>query len=144
MRRNREQVNAVFLHVHGNLADGLHGISVEEHAFFVAELADFCDRLNHANFIIGKHDADQDGLVVDRPLEVFQVDQAIGLYRQIGYAVAILLQSLAGVEDGFVLGYLGNDVIAALAIHLRNALDGEVVTFRRAGGKNDLLGSRAD
>ena len=87
---------------------------------------------------------DQDGLVVDGPLQVFEVDQAVCLHRQIGDAIAVLLQPLAGIEHRFVLGHLGDDVVAALAVHLGDALDGEVVALGRAGGKDDLLGGRAD
>ena len=81
----------------------------------VAELADLGDRLHHADLVVGKHDRDQDGLVVDGSLQVFEVDQAVCLHRQIGDAIAVFLQALAGIEDRFVLGDLGDDVIAALA-----------------------------
>ena len=87
---------------------------------------------------------DEDGLVVHGALQVFEVDEAVGLHRQIGHAVAVLLQPLAGVEHGLVLGHLGDDVVAALAVHLGDALDGEVVALGRAGGEDDLLGRRAD
>jgi hypothetical protein len=43
-----------------------------------------------------------------------------------------------------VLGDLGDDVVAALAVHLGDALDGEVVGFGGAGGEDDLLGGAAD
>jgi hypothetical protein len=43
-----------------------------------------------------------------------------------------------------VLGHLGDDVVAALAIHLRDALDGQVVALRGAGGEDDLLGGGPD
>ncbi len=82
--------------------------------------------------------------VVDGALEVFDVDQAVGLHGQVGDAVAILLELLAGVEHGLVLGDLGDDVVAALAVHLGDALDGEVVGLGGAGGEDDLLGGGAD
>ena len=107
-------------------------------------LADLADGLEHADLVVGGHDGDQDGLVVDGPLQVFEIDEAVGLHRQVGDAVAVLLQALAGVQHGLVLGDLGDDVVAALAVHLRNALDGQVVALRGAGGKDDLLGAGAD
>ncbi len=90
------------------------------------------------------HDADEDGLVVDGALEVFDVDEAVGLHGQIGDAVAGFFEALAGVEDGLVLGDLGDDVVAALTVHLGDALDGEVVGLGGAGGEDDLLRGRAD
>ncbi len=72
---------------------------------------------------------DQDGLVVHGALQVVEIDAAVLLHRQIGDAEAVLLQPLAGVEHGLVLGGLGDDVVALLAIHLGHALDGEVVAL---------------
>ena len=72
------------------------------------------------------------------------IDEAVCLHRQIGDAVAVLLKALAGIEHRLVLGDLGDDVVAALAVHLRNALDGEVVALGGAGGEDDLLGGGAD
>ena len=86
----------------------------------------------------------QNRLVVHGALQVFEIDQPVGLHRQIGHAIAVLLKPLAGVEHRLVLGHLGDDVVAALAIHLRDALDGQVVALGGAGGKDDLLGGCAD
>ena len=72
------------------------------------------------------------------------IDKPISFHRQIRYAVAIFLKPLAGIENGLVLGHLRDDVVAALAIHLGDALDGQVVRLGGAGGKNDLLGGGAD
>ena len=66
------------------------------------------------------------------------------MHGQVGDAEALLLELLAGVEDGLVLGDLGDDVVAALAVHLGDALDGEVVALGGAGGEDDLLGGGAD
>ena len=83
-------------------------------------------------------------LRADGALEVFEVDEAVGLDGQVGDAVARLFELLAGVEHGLVLGDLGDDVVAALAVHLGDALDGEVVGLGGAGGEDDLLGGGAD
>ena len=126
----REHVDVVGHHVDGDLAHGLDGVGVEDDALLVAELADLANGLDDADFVVGVHDGDEDGLVVDGALQVFEIDEAVGLHGQIGDAVALLLELLAGVEDGLVLGDLGDDVVAALAVHLGDALDGEVVATR--------------
>ena len=144
MPGQRQAIDVHRVHVDRNLAHGLHRIGVEDHVALVADLANLGDRLNYADLVVRKHDGDQDGLVVDGPLQVFEVDQAVRLHRQIGDAIAILFQPLAGIEHRLVLGYLGDDVVAALAVHLGNALDGQVVALGRAGGEDDLLGGRAN
>ena len=130
--------------VDGDLADGLDGVAVEEHALLVAELADLLHGLDDADLVVCVHDADENGLVVHGALEVFDVDEAVGLDREVGDAVALLLKLLAGVERGLVLGDLGDDVVAALLVHLGDALDGEVGGFGGSGGEDDLLGGSTD
>ena len=137
-------VDVLLDHVDRNLADGLSRVGVEDHAALVTELADFRDRLNYADLVVRVHDRDQDRLVVHGALEVVEVDQAVLLDGHVGDAIAVLLEPLAGVEHRFVLGHRGDDVVALLAVHLGDALDGEVVAFGGAGGEDDFLGRRAD
>src|SRR5208282_3044865 len=59
--RDRQQVDIVFLHVHGNLANRLHAVGSEDDAVFLGNLADLRHRINDADFIVGIHDGDQDG-----------------------------------------------------------------------------------
>ena len=105
----------------------------------MADLADLANGLQHADFVVGRHDRDKNRLVIDGALQIFEIDEAVGFHRQIGDAIAILLKPLARIEHSLVLGHLGDDVVAALAIHLRDALDGEVVRLRRARGEDDLF-----
>ena len=144
MGGNRHQVDVVLVHVDWNLANRLHAVGVEEHAALATDLANFPPRLQDADFIVCGHDRDQDRLVVDRALQIFQIHQTIFLHRQISHAVAILLKPLAGVEHRLVFGHGGDDVVAFLAVHLGDALDRQVVALRRTRGKDDLLRGRAD
>jgi len=43
-------------HVHRDLADGLHGIGMEEDAVFAADLRQFGNREDQPGFIVGPHD----------------------------------------------------------------------------------------
>src|SRR5580704_18878283 len=63
--RERQHVDVVGQYVDWNLAHGLHSVGMEEHALLMAELADFANRLQHANLVIGSHDRDQNRLLVD-------------------------------------------------------------------------------
>ena len=141
---DRHEVDVLLDHVDGDFADGLGRVGVEDYAALVTELADFGDGLDDADFVVGEHDRDQDGLVVHGALEVFEIDEAVFLHRHVSDAVAVFLQALAGVEHGFVLGDRGDDVVALLAVHFGDALDGEVVALGGAGGEDHFLGGRAD
>src|SRR5436305_741233 len=60
MRRQRSQIEIGAIHVKRYLAERLHCVRVKDHSAFAAEPADFFNRLKHARFIVGRHDADQD------------------------------------------------------------------------------------
>ena len=63
VRGDRQHVDVVGHDVDRNLADSLHGVGVEEDALLVADLADLANGLQDADFVVGGHDGDQDGLV---------------------------------------------------------------------------------
>ncbi len=139
VRRDGEQVDAVALHVHGNFADGLHAIHMEENALFLGDFADFFDGLNDADFVVGVHDGDQNRFRRDGLAQIVEIDAAVFLHRQIGDLVAVFLEALAGIEHGLVLGDLRDDVIALLAVHFGDALDGQVIRLGGAAGEDDLF-----
>ncbi len=141
---DRQQVDIVLLHVHGNLADRLHAIDREDNAVFLGNLADFLDRIDDADLIVGVHDGDQNRLRRDRLADVLGIDAAIPLHRQIGHLIAVLFQPLARVQHRFVFNRLSDDVVALFAVHLGNALDHQVVGFRCAAGKDDFFRRSAD
>ena len=62
----RSDVHIHFVHVERNLSGRLNRIGVEQHAALARDLPDFLDVLNDADFVVGRHDGDQDRLVRDR------------------------------------------------------------------------------
>src|SRR5258708_35714458 len=73
-----------------------------------------------------------------------EIDAPVLLHRQIRDACAVLLEALAGVMHGLVLGHARDDVIALLAVHLGGALDRKVVGLGRAAREDNLLRIGAD
>ena len=65
---DRGQVNVVLNHVERNLANRLHRVGVEQHAALVTDRANLADGLQRANLVVGGHDRDQNGLVIDGAL----------------------------------------------------------------------------
>ena len=60
----------------GIFAHGLHRVHMEEHVVLLCDLADLLDRLDHADFVVGVHDGDEDRFRRDRPREIVEIDQA--------------------------------------------------------------------
>ena len=117
---------------------------MEDDSALTAQLADFSDGLHHADFVVCRHDAHQDGLVIHGALQVFEIDQAIFLHRHVSDAISVLLQALAGIEHSLVLGNRGDDVVALLAVHLGYALDGEVIALGGTRSEDNFFGGGAD
>ena len=144
-----QQVDGAAGDVDGEFAHGLGRVGVKEDAVFAAERADFADGLQGANFIVGRHDGDEERPgVFDGAAEIVEADAAFGIDREDGDAAALLRQPCTGIEDGFVLGGLGDDVDGTPRIGsasgFNSALDGEVVALGGAGGEDDFFGRSAE
>jgi hypothetical protein len=90
------------------------------------------------DLVVHEHHADEDGVLAQRVLELVQVEQAVFLHLEVGHLEALALELAHGVEHGLVLGLHGDEVLAARAVEMRRALDGEVVALGGAAGPDDL------
>ena len=77
VRADRKNIDIVAVHIHRNLAHGLRRVGMEQHPALPSHLSDLRNRLQHANLIVGVHDADQDGLVGHRRAKLIQIDQPV-------------------------------------------------------------------
>ena len=59
MAGEREQIELACFHIDGNFSGGLHGVGVEVNFGFRGDAADFLERLNGAEFVVGVHHGDQ-------------------------------------------------------------------------------------
>ena len=139
VRGQGQHVNAHLLHVDRHVADRLHCVRVELRADRMRQLGNLPDRLDGADLIVRRHDGDERGVLGEFALELLEIHMAFLIHVQIGDAVALFFERLAGVQHRVVLDPGGNEVLAALgrrAVH--KAADGEVVRLRAAAGEDDL------
>ena len=135
--------------VDGDLADGLRGVAVQRHAALAADRGDLGERLDHADLVVGEHDADQRRVVAERVGDLLRVEPAgaraaVLLDVEQRHVVAAAREARQRIEHGLVLGADADEVIAAAARALGDAADGEVVAFGGAAGEDDLRGRGAD
>ena len=142
--RDGRQVNVLLQHIDWHLCHGLGGIRVKYHTALMTQLADVRNGLDNADLVIGRHDRNQDRLVIYDALQVFEINQAVFLHRQVGHTIAVLLQPLTAIEHGPMLSDRRDDVIAFLFVHLGDALNSQVVAFGSARGEDDFFCCRAD
>ena len=73
-----------------------------------------------------------------------KVDQAVWHDGQIGDFKSLFLQMAAGIQNTFVFGDAGHNMIFFALVKSGHALNGQVVGFGGARGENDVLGFGAD
>ena len=127
---HRQQINAVALHIDGNLTHPLGGITVEQNLFFFSDCADLSNWVDRADLVVGVHDRDEDRLVGDSVAHGVGIDHPVAVHRQVGNrGFASPLQDFAGVQHRVVLGHAGDDVIALVLIELHHTLNGQIVAL---------------
>ena len=102
---HREEVNFHCLHIKGHLAGTLGRINVVEHTGLTADFSNGCNVVDHADFIVGMHHADQHRIGSDRCLDTVGGGQP-GLIRvEIGHFEAFALQLSTGIEHRLVFNF---------------------------------------
>ena len=111
--RHREKIHLQFLHVHGDLAHALGRVGVKGHSRLPGQGADLRDGLQGAGFVVGVHDADQDGVRGQGPAHVIRVHPAGAVHGQDGKAKPLGLEIPAGGQHRRMLRGTGDDAPAA-------------------------------
>src|SRR5262249_14309055 len=113
---DRQQVDAELIHVGRNLADGLGGVGMKQHAALMGDAGAILDRLDGSDLVVGVHDADEDRARRNRSAKVVGINAAPAVNRQIGDASAQALEKPARFDDGGMFDARRDDVIAPLAV----------------------------
>jgi hypothetical protein len=138
VRRERREVDVHLLDVELDLADALHRVRVEEHAALARDLADLLEGWTVPISLLAS-------ITLTRMvLSVMAFFTSSGSTRplvdaEVGDLEALLLEALARVEDGLVLGHRRDDVVALVLVELGHTLEGEVVALGGAAREDDLF-----
>ena len=106
----------------------------------LGDLGDIGDGFDGADFVVGQHDADENGLRGDGLFHRGGVHQAVLVHVQGSDPVIHQAQGAQGIEHGFVLDVGGDDVAAFLPEADGHAFEGMVVGLGAAGGEDHFLG----
>ncbi len=143
VRRKRHEIKAAG--VEGQPPSDLHGVDMKQRPGLGAERTHPGERLHHAGFIVGGHDADERRLGRAREFrgEIVEIDEAVALHiDHHGHGAAPLGEPHGREADAFVLG--GEDEKALEKPRLAGAEDGEGVRFRSAAREDDAFWRGAD
>ena len=139
--RDGHQVDVHLVDVHGDLANGLSSVSVEEHLVTTAKLANLRKRLLDTDLVVDSHDRNKTSLRPDGLRQLVHVDQAVVLHGQVCDLEAFVLQMSAAVQDTLVFCLTSDDVVL-LARSLEepgHTLDAHVVALCCSRCEDDLF-----
>ena len=142
--RQRQQVDIHRANIDRHLAGRLGGVSVEQRTVLVRDRTNRLERLQRADLVIRGHHRHENRLRRHRPAEPIEIDEAIGLHGEHRDLEAAGAETLARVENGFVLGRNRHDVTAAVPQRLRRPLERKIVRLGGAARENDFRRRRVD
>lgn len=148
---DRHGGEAAVAEVDVELPEGLDGVGVQRDPGLAGDGRQFADRHDGADLVVGPHDGGQGhvvGVALDGLAEGVGVDAPVAVHGQVLDLRALVLgEPVDGVEHGVVLDGAGDDPGpggVGVAPRPVEALDGEVVGLRAAGGEDHLAGAGAD
>ena len=145
MAGEAQHVDVLFLDINVQMTGGLNGIGVERNAGGLTDSADFRDRQNRANLVVGEHGGYQTGVRADGILYLLCSHIMVFLHIQQGDLKALFFQLVQSVEYSVVLKSSGNDVLLTFpGTQPGGGDDGLIVGLAAAGGEGDLPGLAAE
>jgi hypothetical protein len=121
-----------------DVSKGLRCIAVKDDPAISADLCEFFQGLQDADFIVGGHDAHQTRVRPDRFLKLGWRDQAIGLGLEQRNLESFPLQLGEGIQHSVVFRIHADHMTATMGS--RMAKQGQIVGFGGAASKNQSIG----
>jgi len=143
------QVDTQRRHVDRDLAHGLRGVAMQQHAPLAAKRGDLGNRLDHADFVVRQHHRNQQRVVAQSRGNLRRIEHACPragrlFDRQDRDLESVPPQPGNWVEDRFVFGRDGNQMIAPPSGTLRHAANRQVIALRSAAGEHDFAAAGPD
>jgi len=141
MGRDRQQIDAQGAHIQRKLAGGLHSVGVHQRAVGMGSGGDVRQGLHRADFVVGVHDADQDGIRPAGSRNRGRIDAGAPVDGDTRHLAVEQVGELARrLADGTVL-YRGGDQVTAPAVPPGGehcSAQGQIVALGAATGEHDL------
>ena len=135
-----EQIHWQRAQIDRQMAHRLDGVCMEDHLLFTADGAQFGNRLNGADLVIGVHDGHESRVFADRAAQLLRPHQTVLMHVQQRDLKPLCRQFFQRVQYGVMLKSRGDDVpFALLRAQRRHLSDRPIVRFTAAGGEIDLL-----
>ena len=144
MTRKAHQVDVPLIDVNLDMTWRLGRVAVEQDLMFATNLANGFHILNNANFVIDRHDGNQNRIGTNRGTQRVQVEQTIFLNIQVRHFEAFAFQMTHGVQNSLMFGLHRNQVTTFVFVKVSRAFKRQIVGFSRSRRPHDLTGIRTD
>jgi hypothetical protein len=136
---DRQHIDAEFVHLGWDFSDRLRCVGMKADSMLPRDRADFRERLDGTDFVVGVHDADQQRLWRNGAAHILRIDQACSIHRKVCDQTAEPLEKPAGRKNRGMLDGRGDYVCPTSVRCEERALDGQIVCFAAATGEYDLV-----
>ena len=110
VRGKREQVGVESADVDGNFSCGLDSVGVKWNFVFFRDAANFGERLDDAELVVGVHHGDKRGFGAKRGAETGGINEAFATHGELSNSGSLLFNGLTGVQNRFMFDDGANDV----------------------------------
>src|SRR5687767_5886233 len=138
VRAQRHEVDAEVSHVQWHESGRLRRITMEERPLRVRDLRDGRKRVEHTDFVVRRHRADEERVAVNCITQLVEFDSPLPIDLQVHNAKSVAFQCATRIENSTVLCAYRHDAPARLRRAARGPLDGEVVGFGGAAGEYNI------
>jgi len=113
----------------------LDRVRMKNNALAFHHLSDIFDRKDDARFIVGIHDADDGRIIAQRVLQFIEVKPSPSVHRKFRNPVSIFLQMTTELQHRVVF-HLGGNQMTFFRMRGKRSMDGGIIAFGAATGKN--------
>lgn len=106
------------LHIEVELSDSLRSVDVEKHAVLVADLTDFENRLNRADFVIHAHDGNERRIRADGGFNSGRIHETVTVDIEVSHLVAFGFETAHRVENSLMFRLLRDEMLALILIEV--------------------------
>ena len=114
VRRERQHIDVVRLHVDGNVADGLDGVRMESDLLCAADGAYLLNGEDGAHLVVGVHNCNKSRVGADGLLHLRGGYESVAVDGQISHLETLAFELFESVKDGVVFEVGGYNVLFAL------------------------------
>ena len=144
MPTHGQQINMQLFYINRHMTNSLYRICVEQNTVLFRNFSNFCDRLNRTDFVIRKHNGNQNGFGTDGIFQLLQRNLPEFVYVQISHIHTLCFQKFCGMQNRMMFNFCCNNMFFLFLACVYHATQCHIVAFRTACCEINFIGCRTN